>query len=651
MLGPFAPVPSEDPMRPVPPPSARFTSALLTGLVLLAPAARAGTAPDAAPIVRRYLEATGGEAAFAAESTSYARARLEAFGFTGTLESWSARPLRHYASTELGPFQLREGVDGATAWRTDPTTGMIRALADHDLDNALASTWFDLERWAEPDADGGTVRLGGSQKDSLGTYTVLEVTPPDLAKSGRPVRTRRLWFHDGTGLLMRLESRDDQRNITTSLRDWRPGGLRKRAFMNETMVADLPANRLLATYDSVRSNVSVDGLAFSAPSQQGTGVRWLASEGHARLPFEYRARHVWLKARINGGPPEDFLFDTGASVTVLDSSWAAEHGLKTEGRMQAAGAGAAGGASFATLGSLRIEAASGDGIEVTNVKTAVLDVNPNFAPLFWRRMAGVIGYDVISRFVVTIDYDDSVLVLHDPAKFRYEGREKPLPMVMNGTVPALTARLDGQDEGLFRLDVGSSSTVDLHSPFAKAHNIVPRLGRTQKVDGVGFGGSFESETGRLRSMNIGPYEWDDPIVSVAHATEGAFASEDFAGNIGNRILERFRVTFDYERRHVYLEPGRRYQERDHLTRCGVLLSREGQDVRVANVLFGSPADRGGLRAGDQVLQLAGQPIAKWDLPQVSALLDDGTPGEKVVFRVQRGGKEHQLKVKLADVIR
>jgi hypothetical protein len=262
-----------------------------------------------------------------------------------------------------------------------------------------------------------------------------------------------------------------------------------------------PANKLRAAFDTLQSNVSVAGLAFSAPREEGVGVHWLAAAGRAKLPFDYRARHVWLKASVNGGPPEDFLFDTGASVTVLDSAWAAEKGLVTEGRMQAAGAGAAGGASFATLGSLRIASASGDGVEIEGVKVAVLDVNPGFAPLFWRRMAGVIGYDVISRFVVTLDFDDSLLVLQDPATFRYEGREKPLPMVMNGTVPALTARLDGQDEGLFRLDVGSSSTVDLHSPFAKARGVLPRMGHTQLVDGVGFGGSFSSEIGRLRNRN------------------------------------------------------------------------------------------------------------------------------------------------------
>jgi membrane-associated protease RseP (regulator of RpoE activity) len=218
-------------------------------------------------------------------------------------------------------------------------------------------------------------------------------------------------------------------------------------------------------------------------------------------------------------------------------------------------------------------------------------------------------------------------------------------------VPALHGKLDGTDEGLFRLDVGSSSTVDVHSPFAKRYALLGRMGRTQRVDGVGFGGSFSSEMGRLRSMSLGPYEWDDPIVVVSSATEGAFASEDFAGNIGNRILERFRVTFDYERRQVYLEPGRRYADRDHLTRAGALLTRREGQVRAESVLPNSPADHAGLRSGDIVLAVDGRDIAEWDLPQISAVLDDGEPGRKVALRVKRGEQEKTLKIKLSDVVR
>lgn len=624
----------------------------------LAPAVRAAAPADAAAVIQRYIEATGGAAAFAAETTAYSHATVKAFGFDGSFAVWTARPaypsggrVRRYAVTELGPFQLREGVDGVTAWRTDPTTGVIRALADHDLDQALVGAWFELECWAEPGEGGGTVKLVATERDSLDTYAVLEIMPPDLAGGGRPLRPRRLWFSRTNGWVVRMDGRDDQREVTTRLGDWRRASGRLRSFESHTGMVGMPANQMVATFDTLLANVPVAGLPFTLPGEAASDVRWLAESGRARLPFDYRARHVWLKASVNGGPPQDFLFDTGASVTVLDSSWAAENGVRTAGRMQAAGAGAAGGAAFATLASLRIASATGDGIEVPNVKVAALDVNPAFEPLLWRRMAGVIGYDVISRFVVTIDYDDSVLVLHDPATWKYGGREKPLPMVMNGTVPALTAVLDGTEEALYRLDVGSSSTVDVHAPFARKHRLETRMKRTLEVEGVGFGGSFSSELGRLGSMSVGPYEWDDPIVSLSHATEGAFASEDFAGNIGNRVLERFRVTFDYARRHVYLEPGERYGDRDHLTRAGVMLARRNGVVTVEDVLPGSPADRGGLRARDVVLDVDGQAIAEWDLPRLQARLDDGPAGERVTFRVRRNGGERTLKFRLAEVIR
>ncbi len=621
--------------------------------VLSAPsAAHAAITPEALTVVQRYVQATGGTAAFAAESTSYVHAKVFAFGFEGTFASWVARPDRRYARTELGPFKLEEGSAGETAWRTDPTTGVIRPLADHDLDDALTSTWFELERWAEPGEGGGRVTLAGHERDSLGTYTVLEVIAPQPRAGGDTPRPRRLWFREADGLLARSITRDDQREVMTVFADHAPRAGRVRALSNTTIVTSMPANQLRTVADTVLANVDVSRLPFLPPHDAASAaVQWLAKTGEARLPFEYRARHVWLRASVNGGAPDHFLFDTGASVTVLDSAWAAEHGLRTSGRMQASGAGASGGATFTTLGSLRIASASGDGIALTDVKAAVLDVNPSFEPMFWRRMAGVIGYDIISRFVVTIDYDDSVLVLHDPATYEYKGIEKPLPMVMNGTVPALKGAFEGVDEGLFRLDVGSSSTVDVHTPFARDKGLRHRMGRVQTVDGVGFGGSFTTEIGRLRGMSLGPYEWDDPIISVSNSTEGAFASEDFAGNIGNRILERFKVTFDYQRRTVTLEPGRRYGDRDWLTRSGLLLTRTNGVTRVGSVLPASPAAHAGLLDGDVVVELDGRPVASYDLPEASALLDDGEVGRKVAMTVRRGDHDVKLKLKLADVVR
>jgi hypothetical protein len=622
--------------------------AILFALLAVAPQARPSATPDAAKVIERYVAATGGAAAFASEHTLHSVGTLEGLGFAGKIETWSARPDRQYTHTELGPFKFSEGSDGRLAWRTDPTTGRVVRLTDRDSLESMVSTWFDFERWAEPGEGGGRVEVVGHERDSLGTYTVLGVSAPAQGD----LKPRRLWFADATGLLAREEAARDNAWVVTTAEDYRLAAGRLRPFVSQAGISTMPANRVRTVVDSFTVNADVAGVTFGLPdSGGGNTLRWLSHPGVAALPFEYRARHVWLHASINGGPERDFLFDTGASVTVLDSTFAAVAGLQVQGRMQAAGAGASGSAGFTTLGSLAVRGADGDGVELRDLKVAVMSVSPMFSRYFWRDFAGVVGYDVISRFVVTIDYDSTRLVLHDPKTFTWTGREAALPMKLNGVVPSVEAVLDGRYRGQFRLDVGSSSTVDVHTPFAKRNALEKRLRGARDVSGAGFGGAFSSSLGRLHTMAIGPYAWRDPMVTLSRTNEGALASEDFAGNIGNRILERFRVTLDYDGRRVWLEPGTRYRDRDAFTRSGLMLGWSPGRMEALSVLPGSPAEKAGIREGDEVVAVAGRATGEWPAGALESALEDGPDGREVRVTVKHDGREQVRVMRLKEMLK
>lgn len=628
-------------------PSRILLAVLLAALAAPAPA-RAGVSADAARVVRRYRDAVGGTAD--SVRTLYTRARVSGFGFTGSLETWAVRADRQFSRTELGPFRLSEGFDRDVSWRTDPTTSNVVRESGSEVDDARSDAWFAWERWAEPGGGGGDVRALESVQDSSGSFAVLLARPP----AGRE---RRLWFDQATGLLARSEARNDQQTFVTETSDWRVAAGRRRPFRTVTSVVGMPLNRLTADVDSMVANVSVVGVTFAPPdSTPEPPVTWNRTPGVARLPFEYRARHLWVRASLDGGPLQDFILDTGASVTVLDSTWAASQGIRGEGRMQASGAGASGGASFAHVKHLSIRGApddapgAADGIAVDDLRVAVMSVNPVFEPYFWRPLAGVIGYDVLSRFVVTIDYDRHVVELHDPATFRADGLGESLPLVLQGPIPAVMATLDGKHRGLFRLDIGSSSTVDLHGPFVERNGLAKRLRHGVAVAGAGFGGTFESRLGRLRRMSIGPHAWRDPMVQLSFAREGAFASEDFAGNIGNRVLERFRVTFDYDGHRLWLTPGARAHVRDSLSRAGVMIGRVGETFEVMSVLPGSPADRAGLGPEDEILSVDGRAMSEWRHEDLEALLDRGMPGREVPVVVRRDGGPQTLVIVLREVL-
>ena len=67
---------------------------------------------------------------------------------------------------------------------------------------------------------------------------------------------------------------------------------------------------------------------------------------------------------------------------------------------------------------------------------------------------------------------------------------------------------------------------------------------------------------------------------------------------------------------------------------------------VSNVDAGGPADKAGLKTGDVIRKVNGQPIiASGDLP---ALIGQSTPGEKVTLEVWRQGKREEFSAKLGD---
>jgi hypothetical protein len=389
---------------------------------------------------------------------------------------------------------------------------------------------------------------------------------------------------------------------------------------------------------------------FAPPAAGPRDARFLAGGTRAVVPFDYFARHVWVKASVNGGPLEDFLVDTGASITVLDSGYAARRGIPVEGRIQVPGAGQTGGASLSQVDSIVVPGAGGGGVHVAAQKVAVLALDPYLEPFFWRPCAGVLGYDFISRFVTTVDFDGERLVLDDPHAFRHEGAGQPVPLEMAGNIPVVEAALDDTLRGKFRLDVGSGGTVDLHSPFVRRHGLAERAARKVTVVGGGFGGTFTSDLTRMNTMAIGPFSWDRPLVSLSHATVGGLASEDYAGNIGNQVLERFTVTFDYERRQVWLAPSRRFTQPDRFSLAGVQLARRDGVVRAMQVLPGSAAAAAGIAEGDEIRKLDGRPIGAWTLDQVTAMFEDGKPGDRHTLEIVRAGRKKKLKLALREIL-
>ncbi len=123
------------------------------------------------------------------------------------------------------------------------------------------------------------------------------------------------------------------------------------------------------------------------------------------IPFELNNHIILVKAEINGKADLLFIFDTGASETVITPETAKALGIKGT---PAGGGMEAGKADVVKLGDAAVK----------NIQVVIWDP-PQAQPLkqVGVNYAGILGYSFISEWLVTLDYKKKIIRLapHDEA--------------------------------------------------------------------------------------------------------------------------------------------------------------------------------------------------------------------------------------------
>jgi hypothetical protein len=139
--------------------------------------------PPAAAILDRYVEVTGGKAAYEKHKTEIETGTVQfaALGLKGTLSGYSAEPDKHYSTFEVeGVGKVEEGVTSGVAWENSPLNGP-RIKSGEEKAQALRDARFNSPvHWRELYSNAQTT--GTERVDGEDCYKVL-LTPAQ----GNPV--------------------------------------------------------------------------------------------------------------------------------------------------------------------------------------------------------------------------------------------------------------------------------------------------------------------------------------------------------------------------------------------------------------------------------------------------------------------------------
>lgn len=556
-------------------------------------------------LVAQSRLAMGGDA-LARRHTLRLAAAVSAAGLQGTGRQWLEIGGSRFAESYItDPVSGGDGYDGRDVWNRDGSGLVWVDGGDAGRATTLASVYVENDRLYTPEHAGAAVMWAGTKSDRGVTYDALRIVPQGAKLPFE------LWFDRATHRPARSVQAVGPITAVSTYSDYH----RVAGIM-------VPYRTQNETSDGNRNDATVDAVAVD-PADAADHLRKPASSVHdfaiadgateTTIPFDLVENHVYLYVMLNGKGPYRFIYDTGG-VNIVDPAVAQEIGAAGKGAVQGGGVGSA----TESLSFANVDAMTIGGATLTHQLFAVAPVRQGFGISSGRPVDGLIGFEVLARFVTTFDYAHHRVVLAMPGNVTPPAGADVIPFVLDSRQPQFPCTIDSIATQC-SLDTGARDSITLFSPFIAAHpEVVPATLASAGVNGYGFGGPALGRLGRLTSFGVGRFTVPQIVADLTTQSQGAFAAPFIAANVGGNLFRRFTLMLDYGKQTMALAPNAAFSEPDVYERAGLfLLNRSGKKV-IADVRPGTPGDGAGLKKGDIITAIDGADAAGLSLEAVRA---------------------------------
>jgi len=302
--------------------------------------------------------------------------------------------------------------------------------------------------------------------------------------------------------------------------------------------------------------VNIDDSIFYKPT---AGTAWHIPR-MVTIPFDYSAKEIVIKGRINSTDELDFLLDTGASETIIDRGIAAQQLLARGNPYQVAGV-----AGYVNTQSSIVKRLEIGNLILNDVQARILDLSGQSRTL-GKRIAGIIGTNVISKFVMVVDYSKPALIIGDIDNYQRPAKAASVPFAQK-QAPFVKVNFNGHDDQVLLVDTGAAFN---HIPTSVAQKYLSGdpANLRHVTEGTGLDGR-PVKLGKvvIDSVSIGSlpvrkvsftYPWRPDMVgrekSSSGSTRSGFFQDSNLGILGNPFWENFIVTVDYKYQRLLLQP-------------------------------------------------------------------------------------------------
>jgi hypothetical protein len=592
---------------------------------------------DPYKIMEKHFEATGGLNKILGIKTVYKEAALTIAGtdLKGTVKQWERVPRMWRQDVDLGVIRTCAGDNGEIRWSVDPN-GKIQIHRDKaTLQDRELKRLMGLLEYRDPQSQHFKLAFEGVSKvNDEDCYAVAIVNTVSST-------TQINYYSTATFCLIKMVLKKPNSEETTFFSDFRTIDGLILPFKEVTETAPAGEKQIME-YSTYENNIPLEGISFDPPVQDVKDYRFASGSSAPDIPFQLIENHIYLPITINN-KEQLWVLDCGAAVTVVDSGYAAGLGFSFEGPIKGQGAAGPVNLFYVTLPAYEM-----NGIEFGAQKVLSMNIRDIFKPILGLEIAGILGYDFLSRFVTRIDYAREKISLYDPEFFDYTGTGEIIDSPLQDRMFSLPMTVDSVYAGQWRLDIGSAS-IDFQYPFARDHGLLDRTG----IDlvAIGAGGSQTIRVSKFSTVEIAGCTFLNPLIGIPQDEgAGAFSHSTVIGNVGNVLLRNFVLYLDYAQQRLILEPGDDFGKSFPEDKSGLHLQYSKDDrIMIAYITPGTPAADAGFQKGDIVTKINGKSAADYGMILDLRKLFKEKAGLRYKFTILRGDETLELELTLRDL--
>jgi len=348
-----------------------------------------------------------------------------------------------------------------------------------------------------------------------------------------------------------------------------------------------------------------------------------------RFSFKQLTGGVMLiKARLNNiADTFNFILDTGSGGISLDTATCVEYNIPHS---------PSGRTINGIAGIKEVDFARNQDLVLPGLTVKGLDFYINdyeiLTNVYGEKIDGIIGYSFFSRYIIKANFDSTTIEVYEPGTMRYPAGGYLLrPLFTALPIQPLRIKDSRTIDANFYLDTGAGLCFLLSTDFTNDSAFLLKKRSPLMVETQGLGGKKRMTITIIKEIKLGPYTFRRVPTHIMEDEYNATSYPYIGGLLGNDVLRRFNMIFNYQKKEIHLLPNSHFREAFDYSYTGMSFYYIDGKISIDDVIANSPAFKAGFKKEDVIIAVNNN--FSNDINQYKDLLQSA--GERVRVLVTR----------------